>query len=93
MGVPLRELQARISSSDFALYYASERLDPSIEDRLEVGNGIICDTLAKLHGAKGSKIINYIPKWDAEPKKKKTMKQFFNMFKKITKSLGGKVVE
>lgn len=89
----MRELMDRVDSHDFTLYQAYDRLDPFGNERFDLIGGIICDTLAKLKRVKNTKPGDFMVDWGAEPKKRKTPKQMYNMFKMFCASTGGKVLE
>ena len=92
MGIPIRRLQHEVDSRDFALYQAYDRIDPQGMERFDRLAGIVCDTLAKLHGVKKTKPADFMVDWDAPEKKKKTAEQMYNMFKMFCASTGGKIV-
>ena len=93
MGIPLRRLQDEISSADFTLYMAYDRIDPCGNQRLDLVGGIISQTVARVHGNKRTKISDFMVDFDKPPKKKKTHKDYYAMFKAITIAAGGKVIE
>lgn len=55
MGVPVGELQDRVSSEEFALYAASLSIDPSAADRLEYHAQLIEALVCRLEAALGGK--------------------------------------
>lgn len=93
LGIPLRRLQNEIDSRDFVLYQAYDRIDPQGNERFDLLAGIVCDTLAKVHGVKKTKPGDFMVEWDKPEKKKQTPQQMYNMFKMFVQNTGGKVVE
>ena len=59
-GIPRRELQARMSSADFAEYVALNSIEPIGEERADLRAGIIAATIAGSQGAR-AKPIDFMP--------------------------------
>jgi hypothetical protein len=55
MGVPIGELQDRVSSEEFALYAASLSIDPAAPERLEYHAQLIEALVCRLESALGGK--------------------------------------
>lgn len=91
MGIPIRRLQHEISSRDFALYQAYDRIDPFGMERADIAAALICDTLAKLQGVKKTKISDFMVHYEEPPKPKKNNTQIFAVLKMFTRASGGKV--
>lgn len=82
MGIPVRQLQEQISSSDFAMYRAYNNIDPFENFRFDVNSAVVSQMLAMIHGKKGSryKLEDFIPEWYEKPKKKVDVKAVANVF-------------
>lgn len=82
MGIPIRELQEKVSSSDFALYRAYNNIDPFENFRFDVNAAVISQTLALIHSKKGSRfeLNEFMYKWDPPPKKKKKVQAIMGIF-------------
>ncbi len=63
MGIPLKELQLRVSSKEFALYWALDSLSPERDYREDVRMAIICQTLVQVMTGKHLDIDKFIPKF------------------------------
>lgn len=64
LGIPVRQLQALVSSDDFALYQAMYRIEPWGEERADLRNGILCATLANINRGKNTppyKPVDFMP--------------------------------
>lgn len=92
MGIPIRRLQNEINSEDLALYMAYDRTDPFGDERYDLGSAIICQTLARVHGVKRTKLSDFMPNYENREKAQKTPEQIFNIFKQATRMSGGTVV-
>lgn len=55
MGIPIRELQERISAREFAEYIAFWQLEPWGEEREDYRSALICAVLANVWRPKGSR--------------------------------------
>ena len=89
MGIPVRELQGRISSKDFTAYMALDRLDPFGGQRMDHGFGLICSTLARLKG-NDTQASDFMIDYDKIIKKKKTAKDMAFTFKMFARAQNGK---
>ena len=90
MGIPVRRLQHEISSSDFVLYQAFNNIDPFQDFRFDANAGIIAEIVAIAHGAKRTKISDFMVEWDKPPETKEEkqatlMAKLWNFFGKFTK--------
>ena len=59
-GMPRSELQARMSSAEFAEYLAFHSIEPIGEERSDLRAGIIAATVAGAHGSR-AKPIDFMP--------------------------------
>ena len=91
MGIPIRELQDRVSSKDFALYQAFDKVDPIGMSRFDMGVGIICQIMAQLQGAKNTKVSDFMPDYDGTLRPKKTPDQMWSVMRMFTTAAGGEV--
>ena len=83
MGIPIKELQSRVSSNELTMYMAYDRIDPSSRERSDLNTGIICSTIAKVHGNKNAKPSDFMIDYLSPEKKEKSVKEMrhiFNMF-------------
>lgn len=72
MGIPIERLQNEISAYDFALYRAFNNIDPFENYRFDINSAIVSQVLAQVHGAKTTKIGDFVPQWDKPPKRTAT---------------------
>jgi len=77
MGIPVRELQSRVSSKDFTMYMALDRLDPFGKQRMDHGFGLVCSTLARVNG-NDAKASDFMVNYDEPYKKKDRAKELLN---------------
>ncbi len=91
MGIPVRELQDRVSSRDFALYRAYDNIDPIGMTRFDMGVGIICKIMAQINGSKGVKVSDFMPDYTGTLRPKKTPDQMWATMKMFTQAAGGEV--
>lgn len=90
MGIPVRELQSRISSRDFAMYMAYDRIDPHSNQRMDHGFGLVCSTIARVHGNDKVHASDFMIDYDAPVKKKKSVKDIAHTFKMFARAQNGK---
>lgn len=80
-----------MSSQEFALYLAYDRLDPIGMTRFDMGIGIVCKTLANVHGNKKVKVSDFMPDYDGTIRPRKTPNDMWAIMKGFTRAAGGEV--
>ena len=88
MGIPIGRLQNEMSSADFALYQAFNNIDPFENYRFDINSAIVSQVLAQVHGAKTTKIIDFVPQWDRPTKR--TTKQLKSKMDSFAAMMNGK---
>lgn len=71
MGIPVGELQQRMTSWEFSHWVALYQMDPWGEERADLRNAMVCATLANIHRGKGSKRVtigDYMPRFGEDVK-------------------------
>jgi hypothetical protein len=82
MGVPVYELQERMSSREFALHYADYLIEPWDASRIDLAAARLCLTVASLLAGKDGDfdLETFMPKWKQlpeEPMSAEAMKRAF----------------
>lgn len=62
-GIPLRELQARMGSAEFAEYLALWRLEPWGEARIDTAAATVAATVANHLGRRRRQLRDFLPAW------------------------------
>lgn len=61
MGIPIGELQERVSSHDFAEYWAHFQLEPWGTEREDLRSGIVASTIANVNRDKKKRARPFLP--------------------------------
>lgn len=73
MGIPIRELQQKISAPDFTGYMAFMSINPHGQERADWRSAMLATVFANCHAKKGKsfKISDFMPKWGQTRKRQK----------------------
>jgi len=90
MGIPIRELQQKISAPEFTGYMAYMTIDPHGEDRADWRSAMIASVFANCHAKKGKtfKIEDFMPNFSVS-KKRQDSQDMLATFALITKAKKG----
>ena len=68
---------------------AHARLDPFAKQRMDYGFGLVCSTVARVHG-NDAKVSDFMIDYEATAKKEKTAKDMAFTFKMFARAQNGK---
>jgi hypothetical protein len=93
MGIPINELQERISSAEFGEYMLSMKHEPDCGTRLDYLMSMVCQMLARVEGTLGGKppkLTSPIIEWGKShiEIEKERQEQVLEMFKALGKQNG-----
>lgn len=89
LGIPVRELQERISSEEFTYWIAYDRLDPIGNLHQDYNAALVALTTAQVHAKKGKKlkIQDFVLDFEG-PKKLTKATDIYNYFRLLSNNGG-----